>query len=390
MGSISERPGARNAMIVPCSGLLFMMLLGCGNGMYLAGDTLSERDLDREYPVIASNVPGVTNGTMFRFRDYHGRVVVIDKSDCMCQPCWKYAPLFEKVARSLENNPKVVFVTAFYYYSKVKGCFPAWLRNAPLTAKNHIMINTEKPGFQYMSYISDWWTIGRPHFHVLDANSRIIQMMHYYQIGTDGSNLRNSAVGALPTVGHVVPLGKAPSKASLAELDKICAVEGGACKCNGLVKYGSEPRYSDYHEVTTFVETKSGTYEGSIRCTNTIFGDPYDGATKFCYCKMNYTAADLKHHALPPARVVSQVINCGNIIIHHLGHGSYRIHDPDAGGALLLTLDCARGALSAYLLCTDTCADDSPNARPKKAAHGILVWAPIRWEVCQHGKCTAH
>ena len=195
----------------------------------------------------------------------------------------------------------------------------AWLKSNP-HGVNHIYINTEKPGVTYMSYINDWWSISRPHFHVLDANSRLVHMWHPYQMGKDGSLLVKAAKDLLPTTVHVVPLPPAPPPPPPA-LHSLCASEGHKCKCNGVVKFGLAPRWSSYIEVTNFTESVSGTFEGSILCSGDLFGDPYRGVTKQCMCRTNYTADTLNHHRAPrhmptraptPKATARQVISSGH------------------------------------------------------------------------------
>lgn len=55
-----------------------------------------------------------------------------------------------------------------------------------------------------------------------------------------------------------------------------CAGERQTCKCNGLVAYGTSGKYE--------FENSSG----SIGCNNNVFGDPYWGRYKRCYCKTTH------------------------------------------------------------------------------------------------------
>jgi len=55
---------------------------------------------------------------------------------------------------------------------------------------------------------------------------------------------------------------------------RICAQEGGTCKCNGSVKYGAGQKW-----------TRSKNVKRSIRCDNKNFGDVYRGTKKSCVCK---------------------------------------------------------------------------------------------------------
>ena len=52
-----------------------------------------------------------------------------------------------------------------------------------------------------------------------------------------------------------------------------CAGENGTCNCNGPVRYGAKGKF--YYK----------TSNGSIRCSNTIFGDPIFDTQKNCQCQ---------------------------------------------------------------------------------------------------------
>lgn len=59
-----------------------------------------------------------------------------------------------------------------------------------------------------------------------------------------------------------------------------CATEGGACACDGFVRYG---------ESTTYTEPMA--IDGTINCNNNVFGDPIPGRRKYCQCS-NSAATD--------------------------------------------------------------------------------------------------
>jgi hypothetical protein len=52
-----------------------------------------------------------------------------------------------------------------------------------------------------------------------------------------------------------------------------CASEGQSCQCDGTVLYGSDSRWTEAMKV-----------EGTIDCSNDVFGDPAPGTKKFCQC----------------------------------------------------------------------------------------------------------
>jgi len=65
--------------------------------------------------------------------------------------------------------------------------------------------------------------------------------------------------------------------------ERQCAGEGGTCKCNGKVRYGEGSRWS-----TKCSGQSPCVVKGSIRCVNSVFGDPWPGKRKRCLC----TSAD--------------------------------------------------------------------------------------------------
>ena len=76
---------------------------------------------------------------------------------------------------------------------------------------------------------------------------------------------------ARPWYAAAVKTGRAAANASMSE--KKCANEGESCICTGSVKYGAQGKWSSYKPSTS-----------SIRCVNSVFGDPYPGVGKACYC----------------------------------------------------------------------------------------------------------
>jgi len=53
----------------------------------------------------------------------------------------------------------------------------------------------------------------------------------------------------------------------------VCADEWETCECTGWVRYGADDTFTDWVEV-----------DGSIECTNDVFGDPLYGTFKLCEC----------------------------------------------------------------------------------------------------------
>jgi len=70
---------------------------------------------------------------------------------------------------------------------------------------------------------------------------------------------------------------------------RVCAKEGQKCRsCRGVVFYGVR-KVKGFSKVATLEQMMSKNYRwketrGTVRCTNSVFGDPNRGHAKQCYC----------------------------------------------------------------------------------------------------------
>jgi hypothetical protein len=63
---------------------------------------------------------------------------------------------------------------------------------------------------------------------------------------------------------------------------RVCAQEGGACQCNGLVRYGVAPDSIKPPGRGKWSEWKRSSHQ--IQCNNDVFGDPAPFEVKRCEC----------------------------------------------------------------------------------------------------------
>ena len=64
---------------------------------------------------------------------------------------------------------------------------------------------------------------------------------------------------------------------------KYCAADGGTCKCEGKVVYGTFDGFLNKESIQSY--TTKAAWGGDIACTTKEFGrDPAPGQTKYCFC----------------------------------------------------------------------------------------------------------
>ncbi|GMH93639.1 hypothetical protein TL16_g12687 [Triparma laevis f. inornata] len=116
--------------------------------------------------------------------------------------------------------------------------------------------------------IDDWKWGGTTSFEVyvkydsFNSNSRVFD----FGSGAPNNNVYLSNGGASSTIGWIVAQGSGKQGVK-------CADEGQTCACTGLVWYGYGSLWASPKQST-----------GTISCSNSVFGDPYQGQSKDCYC----------------------------------------------------------------------------------------------------------
>lgn len=87
---------------------------------------------------------------------------------------------------------------------------------------------------------------------------------------------------------------------------ETCATQGGVCKCNGLVRYGSEPYF-----------TKGTRINGEIACDDKTWGDPFNGKAKKCQCasQQDMGAQDCVKDLLTPCQDFGDVVAVSSMYV---------------------------------------------------------------------------